>query len=123
MTSETSPEESTQKMEDWLEKTAAHFAHFESGPDTFGVVSLLYNQCLVTLRTLFPVVERNYNVFHENPSRSTSLKSWKEMYGSLFLWGESVRDGLLDDILGDSDTLRITVAELLIKIGSTLAKS
>jgi hypothetical protein len=44
----------------------------------------------------------------------------REDLGRLFLWGESFGDGRLDDILADSDELRIAILELCTTISKVL---
>jgi hypothetical protein len=79
-----------------------------SDPAKDGSIWRLWELCLSLLTTLRPlIIDSTPNI------DASSIAHWKDLLGTLFVWGDGFRNGQLDLVLQDSDDLRnATLADL-----------
>ncbi|KAH0431609.1 hypothetical protein CcaCcLH18_06913 [Colletotrichum camelliae] len=97
------------RIHDWLEKEA-------SGPETKSLVSRLCEECIKAARNALRDMKTRGNL------PKLEYRSLERSTSSFVLWvdGHKVAEGQLDDALGKSRMLRLSVLKLLISISNTL---
>lgn len=115
-------------LEEWIDETAQHSSSPLPGSVSiastdFGIVWLLYEQCLQVMLSAFPLASRKYTVSAtEGRQSSPNANNWKELNGSLFLWGEALGDGRLDSAISQSEDLKNNILELLLTVSETISQ-
>ena len=83
-----------------------------------GFTWTLYDLNLRLLTNLIPVVSRDI------PTTSCKdIKILRQSLGNLFLWGDGFRDGVLENVLEESEDLKKTVLALFVGIAKLLIYS
>jgi hypothetical protein len=89
-----------------------------SDPATDGITWRLWELCLSLFTTFRPlIIDSTPNI------DASAIAHWKDLLGTLFVWGDGFRNGQLDLILQDSDDLQITTLADLSAIASILNNS
>ncbi len=83
-----------------------------------GFAWTLYDLDLKLLTRLIPIVSRDLPTISRK-----DIKALKHSLGNLFLWGDGFRDGMLENVLGESDDLKETLVDLLVRIARLLISS
>jgi hypothetical protein len=104
------------KVVEWIDGTTIHrLRNPEDEGAAVGFAWTLYDLDLKLLKTLIPVVSKDLpNISHKD------IKTLKQSLGNLFLWGDGFRDGMLENILEESDDLKETLVDLLVEIARLL---
>lgn len=110
----------------WIDGTATQVATNDQTNDTSrepaGFAWSLYHHTL-QLFSLLLVPTLEYVARSDRLLEKQSEKSLKKSLGRLFLWGSSFEGGKLESVLDESESLRETVLESLVAIGTILLAS
>jgi hypothetical protein len=83
-----------------------------------GFAWTLYDLDLKLLTRVIPIISRDLpTISHKD------IKILKLSLGNLFLWGDGFRDGMLENVLEESDDLKETLVDLLVEIARLLISS
>ena len=96
----------------WLKDTVADGRN-PANADEHGLISCLYRVCLAGFKNLCD------NQFFDLDSKQTS----RNVLARLFLWGEGVQIGKLDQALVQSEDVRRDTIQLLASIGTWIARA
>jgi hypothetical protein len=107
------------KVVEWIDGATIHRSR-DAGHEgaAAGFAWTLYDLDLKLLTNLVPIVSRDL------PTTSRKdIKTLKQSLGNLFLWGDGFRDGMLENVLEESDDLKETLVASLIGIARLLIYS
>jgi hypothetical protein len=107
------------KVVEWIDGATIHRSRdAEDEGAAAGFAWTLYDLDLKLLTILVPIVSRDL------PTTSRKdIKSLKQSLGNLFLWGDGFRDGMLENVLEESDDLKETLVASLVGIARLLIYS
>jgi hypothetical protein len=107
------------KVVEWIDGATIYRSRdAEDEGASAGFAWTLYDLDLKLLTNLVPIVSRDL------PTTSRKdIKSLKQSLGNLFLWGDGFRDGLLENVLEESDDLKETLLASLVGIARLLIYS
>lgn len=114
------------ELAEWIDGTATEVVTNgqtdDASQEPAGFAWSLYHHNL-QLFSLLLIPTLEYIVRSDRLLEKESEKSLKKSLGRLFLWGGSFEDGRLDIVLDESESLRETVLESLVAIGTILLSS
>jgi hypothetical protein len=100
-------------LEEWIDGPYIHASVISglrlptatcSDPTTDGITWRLWELCLSLFTTLRPlIIDGTPNI------DASTIAYWKNLLGTLFVWGDGFRNGQLDLVLQDSDDLQNTI--------------
>ena len=107
-------------FEEWIDRATIQNGQYREFPAdntetaATGFAWSLYSHILKLFETLFPVALRWPQV---------ADKSMRDSLGKLLLWGDELGDGQLEQILDESDELKVLILDSLAELGGILMSS
>jgi hypothetical protein len=107
------------KVVEWIDGATIHRSRdAEVEGAAAGFAWTLHDLDFKLLTNLVPIVSRDLPTVSRK-----DIKTLKQSLGDLFLWGDGFRDGMLENVLEESDDLKETLVASLVGIARLLIYS
>jgi hypothetical protein len=107
------------KVVEWIDgSTVYRSGDAEDEGAAAGFAWTLYDLDLKLLTRLIPIASRDLPTISRK-----DINTLKQSLGNLFLWGDGFRDGMLENVMEESDDLKETLVDLLVRIARLLISS
>lgn len=108
------------KVVEWIDGTTPHHRSRDGQEEDVaaGFAWTLYDLDLKLLTNLIPIISRDIPT-----TLRKDIKTLNKSLGNFFLWGDGLRDGLLENVLEESDDLKEILVASLVGIARLLIYS